>query len=226
MIKIENISKSYGRKSVLKDLNLNLSRGKVYGIVGENGAGKTTLFKCLAGLESYDGEIKSELQPLKNHIGLLPTNPIFMSKITGWEYLKLLSVSRNIKEEQFEEKNIFELDLNQFVETYSTGMKKKLAFLGVLLQNNEVFVLDEPFNGVDIHSNIIIAEIILKLKSLNKVVIISSHIFSILSETCDEIYVLENGTFTEQVGKKDFHLLDKKMRKFAVGNRIEKLNLR
>ena len=226
MIKMENISKSYGRKSVLKDLNLNLSRGRVYGIVGENGAGKTTLFKCLAGLESYDGEIKAELQPLKNHIGLLPTNPIFMSKITGWEYLKLLSVSRNIKEEEFEEKNIFELDLNQFVETYSTGMKKKLALLGVLLQNNEVFVLDEPFNGVDIHSNIIITEIILKLKSLNKVVIISSHIFSILSETCDEIHVLENGTFTEQVGKKDFHLLDEKMRKFAVGNRIEKLNLR
>ena len=225
MIKIENISKSYGSKSVLKDLSLTLSRGKVYGIVGENGAGKTTLFKCLAGLESFDGEIKSELHPLKNHIGLLPTNPIFMSKITGWEYLKLLSVSRNIKEEQFEEKNIFELDLNQFVETYSTGMKKKLALLGVLLQNNEIFVLDEPFNGVDIHSNIIIAEIILKLKSLNKVVIISSHIFSILSETCDEIHVLENGTFTEQVGKKDFHLLDEKMRKFAVGNRIDKLNL-
>ncbi len=226
MIKAENISKSYGSKSVLNNLNLRLERGKVYGIVGENGAGKTTLFKCLAGLESFDGEIQSELQPLKNYLGLLPTNPIFMSKITGWEYLKLLSVSRNIKEEQFEEKNIFELDLNQFVETYSTGMKKKLALLGVLLQNNEVFVLDEPFNGVDIHSNIIIAEIILKLKSLNKVVIISSHIFSILSETCDEIHVLENGTFTEQVGKKDFHLLDEKMRKFAVGNRIEKLNLR
>jgi ABC-2 type transport system ATP-binding protein len=225
MIKIDKISKSYGSKSVLKDLSLNLNRGKVHGIVGENGAGKTTLFRCLAGLEAFDGEIKSDVQPLKNHIGLLPTNPIFMSKITGWEYLKLLSVSRNIKEEQFEEKNIFELDLNQFVETYSTGMKKKLALLGVLLQNNEVFVLDEPFNGVDIHSNIIIAEIILKLKSLNKVVIISSHIFSILSETCDEIFVLENGTFKEQVCKENFHLLDEKMRKFAVGNRIDKLKL-
>lgn len=226
MIEVNKISKSYGRKSVLHELCLTLEKGKVYGIVGENGAGKTTLFRCLAGLENFEGEITSEYQPLKNHMGLLPTNPVFMSKITGWEYLKLLSISRGNSEENFEEKNVFDLDLNQYVETYSTGMKKKLALLGVLLQNNEVFVLDEPFNGVDIHSNIIIAEIISKLKNLNKVVLISSHIFSILSETCDEIHVLENGSFTKSVAKNEFHLLDEQMKKFAVGNRIDKLNLR
>lgn len=226
MIKVNKISKSFGRKPVLNELSLSLEKGRVYGIVGENGAGKTTFFRCLAGLENFEGEIISELQPLKNYMGLLPTNPVFMSKITGWEYLKLLSISRGHTEEGFEEKNIFELDLNQYVDTYSTGMKKKLALLGVLLQNNEVFVLDEPFNGVDIHSNIIIAELILKLKSLNKVVLISSHIFSILSDTCDEIHVLENGAFVKNVSKKEFHLLDEQMRKFAVGNRIDKLNLR
>ena len=225
MIKVENISKSFGSKKVLNELSVNLQKGKIYGIVGENGAGKTTFFRCLAGLENYDGTIHSEYNPLKNVMGLLPTNPVFMSKITGWEYLKLISVARNNDFSNFEEKNIFDLDLNQYVENYSTGMKKKLALLGVLLQNNKVFVLDEPFNGVDIHSNLIISEIIQKLKSLNKIVLISSHIFSILSETCDEIHVLENGVFAKRVIKEDFHLLDKEMKDFAVGNRIDKLDL-
>jgi ABC-2 type transport system ATP-binding protein len=226
VIKVIDISKSYGTKQVLNKLNLTLVSGKVYGIVGENGAGKTTFYKCLAGLEHFDGKIDSTINPLKNKMGLLPTHPVFMSKITGWEYLKLMSVSRGISEEDFNEKNIFELDLSQYVSTYSTGMKKKLALLGVLIQDNEVFVLDEPFNGVDIHSNIIIAEIIQKLKALNKIVLISSHIFSVLQDVCDEIHVLEKGAFKDVVTKKDFGKLDEQMRKFAVGSRIEKLNLR
>lgn len=226
MISIQNISKSYGSKQVLQEVSITLEPGRVYGVVGENGAGKTTFFKCLAGLESYSGKIESPYQPMKNYMGFLPTTPVFMSKITGWEYLKLLSIARDNSEEGFEERNIFELDLQQYVETYSTGMQKKLAFLGVLLQNNEIFILDEPFNGVDIHSNIIIAEIIKKLKALNKIVVISSHIFSILSETCDEIHVLEKGRFTKSVSKEDFEMLNEEMKNFAVGNHVEKLNLR
>ena len=71
MIKIKGLGKYYGKNEVLKGINMEFSRGKVYGIVGENGAGKTTLFRCIAGLESYNGEIISEIQPLKNHLGLL-----------------------------------------------------------------------------------------------------------------------------------------------------------
>lgn len=67
MIKINGLSKSYGKNEVLKNISMTFSKGKVYGIVGENGAGKTTLFRCIAGLESYNGEIISEHSPLKNH---------------------------------------------------------------------------------------------------------------------------------------------------------------
>jgi len=226
MITVQNLSKSYGNNHVLKDLNLSLHKGNIYGFVGENGAGKTVLFRCIAGLENYKGKVISDYQILKNHLGFLHTYPFIMSRITGWEYLKLLCLARNIKTDNFKEWNIFELPLNQYTETYSTGMIKKLAFMGILLQQNEIYILDEPFNGVDIHSNILILEIIAKLKSLNKIILISSHIFSTLSECCDEIRLLKNGVFHKTVKKTEFIQLEDEMKEFIIGNRIDKLNIK
>lgn len=226
MIKIKGLGKYYGKNEVLKGINMEFSRGKVYGIVGENGAGKTTLFRCITGLESYNGEIISEIQPLKNHLGLLLTDPFFFSKITGKEYIRLLCNARNKKNINIDQKNIFDLPLNQYASTYSTGMKKKLAITAILLQENECFILDEPFNGVDIQSNIILTEIILKLKELNKTVLVSSHIFSTLSETCDEIHLLRKGEQIKSVQKVNFKFLEQEMKETTIGNRIEKLELK
>jgi ABC-2 type transport system ATP-binding protein len=105
-------------------------------------------------------------------------------------------------------------------------MKKKLAITAILLQENEYFILDEPFNGVDIQSNIILTEIILKLKELNKIVIISSHIFSTLSDTCDEIHLLRKGEQVKSVQKSEFKNLEQEMKEIIIGNRIEKLELK
>jgi ABC-2 type transport system ATP-binding protein len=226
MITVNNLSKSYGSNHVLKDISQMFSKGNVYGIVGENGSGKTTLFRCMAGLESYRGKVNSELSPLKNYLGFLQTEPFFFSKITGTEYIRLLCNARGKKIEKLLEKNIFDLPLNQYASTYSTGMKKKLALMAILLQENEYFILDEPFNGIDIQSNIVIVDIIHKLKELEKTVLISSHIFSTLSDTCDEIYLLENGNFSQKVSKENFHLLEQEMKSISVGNKIERLELK
>ena len=226
MMKIKGLSKSYNNNEVLKEINMEFSRGKAYGIVGENGAGKTTLFKCIAGLESCTGEILSELQPLKNHLGLLLTDPFFFTKITGKEYIRLLCNARGKKNIKIDQKNIFDLPLSQYASTYSTGMKKKLAITAILLQENEYFILDEPFNGVDIQSNMILTEIILKLKELDKIIIVSSHIFSTLSDTCDEIHLLRNGEQIKSVQKVDFKTLEQEMKEITIGNRIEKLELK
>jgi ABC-2 type transport system ATP-binding protein len=226
MIKIINLNKSYGTKEVLKDINLEFAKGKVYGIVGENGAGKTTLFRCIAGLENYRGEIIADLKPLKNHLGLLLTDPFFFSKITGREYIRLLCNARGKAVSDLDNKNIFDLPLDQYASTYSTGMKKKLALTAILLQENEYFILDEPFNGVDIQSNIILTEIILKLKSLDKIVLISSHIFSTLSDTCDEIHLLRKGEQVKSVQKPEFKTLEEEMKAIVIGNRIDKLELK
>lgn len=225
MITIRNLSKKYGTNEVLKNISIEFDKGKVYGIVGENGAGKTTLFRCIAELENYDGEISSDKNPLKNYLGLLFTEPFFFQKITGKEYIQLLCNARNIKIPDIESRNIFDLPLNQYASTYSTGMKKKLALTAILLQGNDFFILDEPFNGVDIQSNIIITEIIHKLKTLGRTVIISSHIFSTLSDTCDEIHLLSNGSFIKSVQKEEFRALETEMKQTTIGNKIEKLGL-
>ena len=226
MINIKGLYKYYGENEILKNINLQFDKGNVYGIVGENGAGKTTLFRCIAGLENYTGEITSNLTPLKNHLGLLLTDPFFFSKITGEEYIRLLCNARHKVNIDVESKNIFDLPLNQYASSYSTGMKKKLALTAILFQENKYFILDEPFNGVDIQSNIILTEIILKLKELNKIIIISSHIFSTLKDTCDEIHLLKKGTQIKSVQKSEFNNLEKEMKLITIGNRIEKLGLK
>ena len=94
------------------------------------------------------------------------------------------------------------------------------------MQENKCLILDEPFNGVDIQSNILITDIILKLKDLGKTVIISSHIFSTLSDTCDEIHLLKDGVFIKKVFKEDFSKLETEMKEITIGNKIEKLGLK
>ena len=226
MLIIESLSKTFGSNEVLKNINLTIEKGKVYGIIGENGSGKTTLFNCIAGLEKHSGVVKSNYDNLKNHLGFLQTDPHFFSKITGREYLQLFSVARSIKAINLDDKNIFDLPLNQYAVTYSTGMKKKLALTAILLQENDLFILDEPFNGVDIHSNMIITGIIRKLKELGKTVMISSHIFSTLNDTCDEIHLLKKGTFVKKVYTNEFKQLEQEMKEITIGSKIEELGIK
>lgn len=225
MIQIHSLRKNYGKKQVLKDINLTFNRGEINGIVGENGAGKTTFFKCIAGLEDFEGKITYDRGILKNTLGFLPTNPFFLSKITGYEYLQLLCNARNVSVKNWDANNIFDLPLNQFADTYSTGMKKKLALTATLLQQNEVFILDEPFNGVDIQSNMVIQEVLKKLKELNKIVLLSSHIFSTLNDSCDFLHHLKEGKIVRSVEKKDFKTIEEDLTDVGIGRRIELLDL-
>ena len=226
MIRVEQLSKAYGSHIVLRDIHLELAEGHVYGIVGENGSGKTTLFKCITGLEEYHGKIYSPYDRLKDHTGYLPTDLFFFSKMTGREYLRLIFNAREVRMEGVNEKNIFDLPLDQYASTYSTGMKKKLALTAILLLPNKVYVLDEPYNGVDIHSNMIITEIIHRLKASGKTVLISSHIFSTLKETCDQIHVLDQGTIARSVHQDQFDALESEMKNFTVREKVNRLGLR
>lgn len=186
-MKIINLSKKYGSNQVLNKINLSIEQGSIYGIVGLNGSGKTTLLKCIAGHESHEGEIIIPEWLNAKKVSLLETNPLLITKITGWEYLKLICIARKNDFEYFEKANIFDLPLQEYASSYSTGMKKKLALTGILLQHDDLLLLDEPFSGIDIQSNILIQDLLTKLKSKGSTIIISSHTFGTLENICDKI---------------------------------------
>ena len=142
--------------------------------------------------------------------------------MTGGEYIQLICNASNVQMPDLNKHNIFDLPLKRYASTYSTGMKKKLAITALLMQSNEVIILDEPFNGVDIQSNIMITEIVKRLKKSEKILLVSSHIFSSLKETCDEIYHLVNGKF-EHVTSDKFDELESKMKQLTVGKRLDEI---
>lgn len=223
MIQLVEISKAFGSHVVLDRLSFTFEDNKVYGIVGKNGSGKTTLFHCMTGLESCKGEIVSERRPIKNHIGYLPTELFFYKLMTGMEYVQFVCNARNQKIENIAARNIFELPLNDYISTYSTGMKKKLALFAILLQDVPYYIFDEPFNGIDFQSSVLVFDIIKALKQRGKTVIMSSHIYTTLTQTCDEICLLEDGNFKQQVLKADFDALEKSMHQEIVGNALDLL---
>lgn len=225
MITLQQLTKRYHTKPVLNQLNAEFQEGKIYGVVGVNGAGKTTLFRCMAGLENYQGTITAPVQPLKNVMGFLPAEPVFFDKITGEEYVRMVAAARNETIADLSQRNVFDLPLNQYASSYSTGMKKKLALWAILLLPNQYYILDEPFNGVDIQSNLIIAAIVKRLSAMGKTVFLSSHIFATLSETCDHILLLEEGRITQWVDRADFGSLEAHMRSVSIAGKVDQLGL-
>jgi len=207
MIELKDLYKSFGKVDVFSGVNLTIQSGKITGVAGRNGAGKTTLFRCIAGLEDHGGEVVSTPKELKNKIGFLPADPYFMSRITGQEYLQLLANAKTLVIDDFESRNVFDLPLSQYASTYSTGMKKKLAITGILLQEHEVLLLDEPFNGVDIQSNVLINEI------------------GTLSDLCDEIHILDGGSIARSVEKGDFESLTQEMIDPDFQQKLDRLGL-
>ncbi|MFT5920762.1 MAG: ABC-2 type transport system ATP-binding protein [Flavobacteriales bacterium] len=225
MIECKHLSKSFNKLQVLNDVNFELAPDKITGIVGKNGAGKTTLFKCLTGLEEHDGTIISPFKPLKDSIGYLPTSPYFISRLTGKEYLTMVLKARGMNADNVASKNIFDLPLQSYASNYSTGMKKKLALLGVLLQKNEVFIFDEPFNGVDIEGNMLISGILNELKAQGKYILLSSHIFSSLKTLSDSIFVLDQGKLSNSILPPDYAQLEQDLAPKIEGAILSKLEL-
>jgi ABC-2 type transport system ATP-binding protein len=212
MIRINNLNVSFAENKVLKNLSIDFIENHIHGIVGLNGAGKTTFFNTIAGnIKPDSGEIIFHEKKLSHFdIAYLETVNYFYSRITGNEYLKIFKQTNadfNLTELQ----NFLRLPLDEIVETYSTGMKKKLALLGILKQNKSIFLLDEPFNGLDLETNKILELIIEKLKIKSKTVILSSHIIEPLITVCDQIHYLVDGIFIKTFMKNDFSKIDEEL---------------
>jgi ABC-2 type transport system ATP-binding protein len=204
MITIENLVVSYDKgQSIIDSLNLAISDNTINGIVGLNGAGKTTFLNSVYGLKSIDsGDIKFNDRKInKKEVSFLETENYFYSNITGMEYLSLF---KNQDYDSDKWNQLFLLPLDIIVDDYSTGMKKKLALMGILKQDKPIMILDEPFNGLDIETCRIIRQILLKLRDRDKTIIITSHIIETLTNLCDYIHYLEKGKIKYSKDKGDF----------------------
>lgn len=198
LISIKDLSKAYGKTKVLDSLSVSYESGKIYGLIGENGAGKTTLFNCIMGVADYVGEIRKSSSMT---VGYMPAESFFYSLITGKEYLDFCvkAKGKKIDCKAIDSLNkVFQLPLDRYASDYSTGMKKKLALMALLLQDNDLYILDEPFNGVDLYGCIQLKRIIFELKNNGQTVIISSHLINTLHELCDAIDFLDNHTIRKR----------------------------
>jgi len=198
LITIENLSKGFKNKEVLKDINLKIYENSITGIIGRNGSGKTVLLKIISGLYFQDNGsiIYNEKYSLNNDYGILIDSG-FLDNETGYENLKTLALLRN----KISDNDIIDIikwvGLNPFDKTkyknYSTGMKQKLRIAQALMENPKVLILDEPFNGLDQKSVDYFRNELIKLKNEGVTIILTSHYKEDIEKLCDKVYEMNEG---------------------------------
>lgn len=202
---IENISKSFENKDVLKNLNFEFTQGSIYALLGRNGAGKTTLFNILAEeLKEDNGNAYIEIDGKKEKlvstdISYVYSNPILPEFLTGYEFIKFfIDINRDrienplIIDEYFEMIKINYEDRHKLIRSYSHGMKNKIQMLMFVIRRPPVILLDEPLTSLDV---VVALEIKRLLREIRKdhIIIFSTHILQLAKDLCDEIVTLNNG---------------------------------
>ena len=208
MIKIENYTQKIKKDIILNDINLHLKENKIYGFVGRNGSGKSILFKGICGLLNISNgkiiikgkEIGKDIDFYDN-LGAVLDGAGFLPNLSSFDNLKLLASIRNkISDSDIKSAlNKVGLDPNdkKKYKKYSLGMKQKLALAQAIMENPELLILDEPFNGLDSYSVKDIREMLIDYKKEGKTILISSHIKEDIDILCDEVYELDRGNINK-----------------------------
>lgn len=209
MLSIDDLTVGYGRRVVISGLDLKLESGRVHGLVGRNGAGKTTLLEAIAGfLRPRTGTILVDgAPPTPRTLGYLPMENHFYPKITGREYLRVFD-SRGTSFDADAWAELFSLPLDHPIDGYSAGMRKKLALLGVLSLDRKTVLLDEPTNGLDLESNLLLGHLLRELADAGRTVLVTSHTLDTLARVSDEIHVLEDGRIARSFAREEFGALE------------------
>ena len=208
MLRIERLTKCYGEKKAVDDLSLHIARGEIYGFIGHNGAGKTTSLKACCGILPFDkGEIyvdglSIKKYPLecKKRMAYMPDNPDLYDFLTGIKYLNFIadvySVTKSDREERIHKyAELFELTpaLAQPISAYSHGMKQKLAVVSALLHQPQLWIMDEPFVGLDPKATHILKKLMRDLCDQGGAIFFSTHVLEVAEKLCDKVAIIKNG---------------------------------
>lgn len=202
---MEHVSKRYGEKQVLRDVDFAFESGKIYGLLGRNGAGKTTLFNCVNGDIKADsgnffiieGDNRRNLKP--EDIGYVLSTPTVPEFLTGREFLKFFldiheKTIRNPRplDEYFDGMSIAPEDRDKLLKDYSHGMKNKMQMLLSIIAQPNILLLDEPLTSLDV---VVAEEMKQLLRSLKtgRITIFSTHIMDLALDLCDDIVLLNHG---------------------------------
>ena len=208
MIEVIHADKFYDQKQALKDVNLTIKNGTVFGLLGHNGAGKSTLIKSLVsahdltnGKIKVDGkELTTHRQEIKQKIGYVPDSPDLFLQLTAMEYWRLMIDIYRInyqdvaaKMQEYIQLYSMEADQNTLISSMSHGMRQKVILIGALTLDPDIWILDEPLTGLDPQSAFELKELIKKHVANGNTVIFSTHILAIAQEVCDELAILKKG---------------------------------
>lgn len=208
MIEIKHVTKTFGTKKAVDDLDLTIPTGEIIGFIGPNGAGKTTTIKMMTGVLNPDeGDIlingKSiQKEPLeaKRQFGLVPDSPDMFLRLKGIEYLNFMGdiyeVDTQVRQQRIEAlAETFEMKeaLNDKILSYSHGMRQKIIIMGVLINEPEVWILDEPMTGLDPQSSFRLKQMMKEHAAKGKTVFFSTHVLEVAEKLCDKIAIIAHG---------------------------------
>ena len=208
MLNIQHLTKTYGEKKAVDDLNLHIAPGEIYGFIGHNGAGKTTTLKSVAGILPFDeGEItigglslKSDPLICKRQMAYIPDNPDLYDFMTGIQFLNFIAdifaVPADLRQARIREyAGRFELtaDLAQPIAAYSHGMKQKLAIISAWLHQPKLILMDEPFVGLDPKASHLLKGMMRELCDGGGAIFFSTHVLEVAEKLCDKVAIIKGG---------------------------------
>ena len=202
-----DLKKFYGAKAAVDGLDLEVPRGSFFGFLGPNGAGKSTTIRMLTGLIPADsGSIEilgyklgeQELE-VKRRIGLVPDESLLFDRLTGIEYLEFVGRLYGLDRHAARERGRGLLDLfelhedRKIIAEYSKGMRKRIAMAASLIHHPELFLMDEPFEGVDAVGARLMKDILLDLVRRGATIFLTSHVLEVVERLCDRVAIINNG---------------------------------
>lgn len=211
VITTDNLTKKYGKHTAVKNVNLHIKRGEIYGFIGRNGAGKTTCMKMITGLAnptsgsfSLFGKNYEESKQLTSRIGSLIEEPGLYNNMTAFENLKCKAILLGIHNDKYINELIELVNLghahDKIAKQFSLGMKQRLGIALALIGEPDILVLDEPINGLDPQGIAEVRQTLFNLKKeKNLTIMISSHILEELSKIADSYGIIHNGEILEEL---------------------------
>jgi ABC-2 type transport system ATP-binding protein len=207
-VEVHNLRKVYGNKVAVDGLSLTVEQGTFFGFLGPNGAGKTTTIKMLMGLAApTSGTIKllglsmpEQGLEIKTMIGLVPDESLLFDHLTGGEFIEFVGRMYGLEQKVSRERSLellelFELDGNhkKLIAEYSKGMRKRVAMAAALIHRPKLFLMDEPFEGVDAVGARLMKDILLEQVRHGSTIFLTSHVLEVVERLCDHVAIINEG---------------------------------